>query len=337
VSDPSRAAARRAERLLRCYPAGWRSRYGEEFRELLIADICERPRSWVRTADVVRGGALARLTGTGLRGQALEHEQQLRASLAWLGAALAVFLALGIAIWSQLTVGWQWSAPAAPATTVAMIVMSGAILGFVVLALLATIPMAWALSVALPRRQGLTAPLMLTIAGATALIAGSLHFGHGWPGTGGHPWPDRGLVPGGVARFCWAATLWVTTYWVHPRALFSFPAAEIGWMAASPAALLAILVGAGKTLRRAQLSTRVLRYEAWLGTAATAAMASFLAGAGCWIVSGGPAPRGLFRVGAIDGVGLAAMTVALVLAFRAVQRALTASPGLRTTRYPPRP
>lgn len=68
--------ARSAERLLRCYPAAWRARYGEEFTQLLIDDISERPRSWARTADVVRSGLLARFTGAGLTGHSLEPQQQ---------------------------------------------------------------------------------------------------------------------------------------------------------------------------------------------------------------------------------------------------------------------
>jgi hypothetical protein len=63
MSEPEgRAApARRAARLLRWYPNGWRSRYGEEFTELLISEIAERPRFRSRTADVIRGGIVARL------------------------------------------------------------------------------------------------------------------------------------------------------------------------------------------------------------------------------------------------------------------------------------
>lgn len=49
-------AAERAERLLRWYPRAWRERYGDEFAELLIADIEERPHSPVRTRDVTRAG-----------------------------------------------------------------------------------------------------------------------------------------------------------------------------------------------------------------------------------------------------------------------------------------
>jgi hypothetical protein len=59
-------ARTRAERLIRWYPKAWRSRYGEEFAELLIDDITERPRSTARTLDVARGGILARLAAAGL-------------------------------------------------------------------------------------------------------------------------------------------------------------------------------------------------------------------------------------------------------------------------------
>jgi hypothetical protein len=60
VTAPPGRQARRAARLLRWYPAGWRARYGEEFTELLLAEFAERPRSWRRATDVARGGVLAR-------------------------------------------------------------------------------------------------------------------------------------------------------------------------------------------------------------------------------------------------------------------------------------
>jgi hypothetical protein len=327
MTDTSDLAARRAKRLLRCYPRVWRARYGEEFTQLLIDDISERPRSLTRTADVVRTGLLARVASAGLAGDTLEPQQQIRSGLAAVGCALIAFLTFGVAIWSQLTIGWQWSAPDAPATKAAMLVMSAAILVFAMLALLAAIPLAWTLcrTCVRGRARGLVSPVISVVVGTAVLVIGSMHFGHGWPGTGGHPWAGRDVVPVGVARFCWAATLWITSYWAHPGALASFPTSEVAWMVVSPIALLAVLIGAAKTLRRLPFSPRVLRYESWLGTAAALAMAGFLAGASSWIISGGPAPRGLFRVGAIDSVGVAVMAAALILAFRAAQRALTAS------------
>ena len=110
---------KRAARLLRWYPGAWRARYGAEFTELLIADLAERPRSPARTADVIRGGIVARLTDAGLCGFAPDGTeragQRARAGLASLACCAAVFLGLGGAIWSQLTIGWQWSAPDATA------------------------------------------------------------------------------------------------------------------------------------------------------------------------------------------------------------------------------
>ena len=88
MSVESQAAARRAARLLRWYPRDWRSRYGDEFAELLIADISERPDSWRRHADVAISGVLARLIPTGLTGHAIDPADQVRASLASLGYLL---------------------------------------------------------------------------------------------------------------------------------------------------------------------------------------------------------------------------------------------------------
>jgi hypothetical protein len=93
-----RGAAERAGRLVRWYPRSWRAHYGEEFVALLVAEIEERPRAWRRTADVARGGVLARLSHAGLAGQLREPADQVRSSLAWLAGALGVFLVLGAAM-----------------------------------------------------------------------------------------------------------------------------------------------------------------------------------------------------------------------------------------------
>ncbi len=159
------------------------------------------------------------------------------------------------------------------------------------------------------------------MAGTAVLVIGGRHFGNGWPGTGGHPWAHQGLVPGGVAAFTWASTLWVSSYWAHPGSLALFPAAELAWMAVSPVAIAVLLTGAAKTIRRAGLSARALRYEAFLARAAVFGMFAFLLGACTWVVSGGPGPRDLFHAGAIDMAAIIVMTAALAVAYRAIQRA----------------
>ena len=315
-------ADRRAARLLRWYPRAWRARYGDEFTELLIAEFAERPRSWRRSADVARGGLLARLTGAGLTGHELAPPEQVRAGLATAVCSLAAFLAFGVAMWSQLAVGWEWAPPSATATRVGMVAMSAAALLLAVLMVLAVPPLAVATARGMARGQArrLRGPLLLAVAGAVVLAAGSHHFQNAWPGTGGHSWAQQGLVPGGVAAFSWAATLSVSSYWAHPVALSAFPPAEIAWMAVSPLALIALVAGVTGTMRRLDWPPRLLRCEAWLVSAAAAGMTVFLAGGCCWVLAEGTRP-GLFHAGAIDVASLAVMMLALSVARRATGRA----------------
>jgi hypothetical protein len=307
----------RAARLLRWYPRQWRARYGEEFTELLIADITERPRSCTRLADVMRAGLLARLAVGGLGGCAPDPAAQ----VSLLACCLAVFLALGAAIWSQLTIGWQWSAPATAPTAVAMIMMSVAMLVFVSLAAAALVPVAVTVGARLRadhrcgHGSGLLRPALLVTASAVILVTGARHFGNGWPGTGGHHWAGQGLVPGGLAAFLWAATLAVSSYWFHPAALAAFPAAEIAWMTVSPLAVAGLAAGTATTIRRAGLSPGTLRFEARLGIAACATMVTFLAGCCAWLVDGGPGPRNLYHYGAIDIAAVTVMTFMLAAAY----------------------
>ena len=325
----------RAARLLRCYPRAWRARYGEEFTELLVADLAERPRSPARTADVIRGGIVVRLTEAGLCGFAPDGAERAgrraRASLASLACCAAVFLGFGTAMWSQLAIGWQWSAPDT-AAAVATVVMSVAMLALAALALLAALPVARAVvaravaaRIADGRIRGrvrdLFGPSVLFLAGLTVMVVGSRHFGNGWPGTGGHPWTRPGPVPGGVAAFSWASTLSVSSFWAHPAALAAFPAAEVTWMALSPLALACLVTGAAAVVRRTELSPAALRFETRLARAACLTMAVFL-GAGCvWIADRAPGPGSLFRPGAIDVAGLAVMALALATAWQAARQA----------------
>jgi hypothetical protein len=229
----------------------------------------------------------------------------------------------GAAIWAQLTIGWQWSEPNEATTTVAMVVMSGAALGSFAFAVAAAAPIVWSVLARAVRREfhGLFRPSMLFCTAASVLVVGGHHFGNGWPGTGGHPWAHQGIVPGGVAAFTWASTLSITSYWAHPGALMAFPASEVAWMVVSPVASVCTAVGAAKVVRRLEVPNSVLRYEARLAQVGAFVMSAFLAGACMWVIDGGPGPRDLFHVGAIDVAGLVVMALALVVAYRAVLRA----------------
>jgi hypothetical protein len=319
---------RHAEHLLRWYPRAWRERYGEEFAELLMEDRAERPHSAGRTVNVMASGLLARLAGAGLAGGALEGPAQARASLSALICSVAAFLALGVSVWSQLTIGWQWSPPRTTGTAVAVVVMTAVVVALAGLAACAAAPVIWTVLRALAHRTapGLGRPVLLVAVGLVVVVVGSRHFGNGWPGTGGHPWTDQGLVPGGVAAFSWASTLSVTSYWAHPTALSAFPFSEVAWMVGSPVAMVMVVVGSTKVVRRTHLTPRVLRAEMVLGRLAAAAMALFVLATGVWMLNAGPGRRGLFASGAIDRVALIAMVACLLVAIQSLCRARRARP-----------
>lgn len=320
---------RRAERLVRVYPPVWRARYGEEFVELLVDDLQDRPRALRRDLDVVGHGLWARLAFLGVVGDVLGAERRRRMALSVVAGVASVFVVLGVGVWSQLTVGWAWSAPADPATKTAMVLMSGALLG---LALLVASVIVLLVGVVALRVFGgdaarLWRPALMMLVAAGGLYLGCHHFGAGWPGTGGHPWSGRGLVPDRLARLGWAGTLWISSYWAHPAALRSFPPGEVAWMALSPSAWLLLIIAALRVVDQARLGLRFQRWAIGAGAGAVGLMAVFLAGAGTWVLTGGPGPRNLFAVGTIDLATVAVLAGTLIIATHMLWRA-----GSRPTR-----
>jgi S-formylglutathione hydrolase FrmB len=194
-----------------------------------------------------------------------------------------------------------------------MVAMSAAMMAFAVLAPLAIVPVAGVVVARLARgvpERGVLVSCLVFLGCLVVLFIGGRHFGNGWPGTGGYPWAGgfvrvggrewvgRGLVPGGFAAFSWAATLSVSTYWLHPSALTGLPAAEIYWMADSPLLLVGAIWAAVTAVRRVCLPPRILAFQVRLAALAILAMLVFFAGCGCWVASGGG--QGLYRAGTID-------------------------------------
>ena len=336
------APARRAARLVRWYPAGWRARYGAEFAELLIADITERPRSAARALDVARGGLTARLAAAGLAGSPLAEAvrgvtpqaryRQVSASLGSLAGLLAVFLVAGSVPCSELVIDRQAlsrSTPSPPASALlATDVISAAMLLLLALAVLAALPVLVAalatVGAAGFRRGGragrpgagrVLRPAAVLLAGATFLFIGARHFGNGWPGTGGH----GSFVPAGLAAFEWALCLSVSAYWAHPASLLaSFPRPEVYWMAASPVVLAACVIAAAVLVRRVGLAPRVLAFEVRVAGAACAVLPAVAGAAACWVATSGGRLTAPFHAGLID----LACTVVLALALPAAARAV---------------
>ncbi len=337
MTAPADPVARRVARLLRSYPRSWRARYGEEFAELLLAELAEEPRNCRRTADVVVAGMLARCTSAGLTNHELPQQKQIQYGVATLCCALAVFLTFGVAMMAQLATGWQWVAPRSASALGASVAMSVAAACLALIGLCAAVPVAWrAVVTAVGRRdRRLARSAGLMVASAGVLIVGTLHFQNSWPGTGGTGALHE-LVPAGIAAFGWASTLSVSSFWVHPALLGVLPASELAWMVLSPFAVIGLVAGLAAVVRRLTLQGWLLKYLARMAVAASVAAMAFLAGAASWVLGNGPGQVGLFRPGLINGAELAIMALALLVALRAafgIRHAL--APGVRDQRPAP--
>jgi hypothetical protein len=314
---------RRAARLLRCYPRGWRARYEDEFTQLVLDQMADGSWSLTRSLDVLGHGLLARLTYSGLLGSVIAGERRTRALLGVLAGVALLFGLLAVGVWSQLAIGWQWSAPTDQGTRAGMWMMSVALFALASVLVLTAIPVASAVLIRLLRgdRRRLGVPALASLGAAVLLYLGCRHFGAHWPGTGGHPWAGRSLVPAWAARLAWAGTAWITSYWAHPKALQAFPAREIAWMVISPLAWLTLCGSVITTVRRVDLTPRLQYWTVVMATVAVGSMAVFLAGAVMWVLAGTVGPRNLFAVGTIDIALTAVMTIGMVVATHLVRRA----------------
>ena len=323
------AARSRATRLLLWYPPAWRARYGDEFAELLAAEIADRPRDRRRTVDVAFTGVRARLAGAGLLGHQLDHAAADRASLATLACGGALFVTFGAAMWSQLATGLQWAVPDNRGITQALDLMSLALLTFCVVAALGLAALIRAAIAAVGRGRGraLLGPAALAIGSAAVLFVGGRHYANAWPGTGGHLIATQGLVPAGVVAFCWSTTMWITSYWAHPAMLAAFPATVIAWMTLAPLAAGGLMTGVAQLIRRLDRSPRALCFERWLGRVGCAGMLLFLGGVLRWLSSAATGQPVLFHVGSVDVAGLAVIVLVVAAGLRATRLAGVSGTG----------
>ena len=300
---------RRAHRLTRAYPSAWRDRYGDEFECLLVDQMLDGNFSFRQSANVVVSGCAARASLIGLRSAHNDHAVQ-RWSPMWMVVASTLFIGFGGALWGQLTIGWQWARPTALGTRGAMCVMSLAMLIFALLTLFAAASFLiqwWRQRHLIASSRAMVIGAIVFLFGLVAFTLGAIHFSQHWPGTHGHPWSGRGLVPGGIGAFAWSATSSITAYWAHPAALAHFPTAVLAWMLLSPVALTATLVGLGTMMVTVRRDIRTSTPSIWWTRVLGITMLAFLFGALWWLVDGDAGPRNLFHRGVIDIVDVLAM------------------------------
>lgn len=309
----------RAQRLLRWYPPSWRDEYGEEFAALLLDDMAERRVSLGRSLDVARAGCAARWRAGGLAPDSRALVPTSRKS-AWMLVASGLFLFFANALWSQLIVDWQWSPPWSAMTEVAIGIMTAALLAGTLIALAVVVnAVVRVVRSGNLRNPRVLVPALVGAVGIGVLIAGSAHFSPHWPGTAGHSWGlARHIVPGGVGAFSWAATMSVTSYWLHLHELRAFPASELVWMVVSPLAVFTAIAGGALAVARSSTTSRILAWDRRLLKGVQWSMITFALGAVTWLADDAPRqPHYMFRKGFIDVVDLCLIVVMALVARRA--------------------
>jgi hypothetical protein len=202
---------------------------------------------------------------------------------------------------------------------------SAAIIALLALGVLAALPVLATVTARLAapgswaRRARLAVPAITLIAALTALVIGGRSLENNWIGTGGLHSP----VPGGLAAFIWAVTLFVSAYWAHPGTLATFPSAERAWMEVSPLVLAVAVASAVVLVRRAGLSPRLARFEARLGLACCVVMTAFLAQCAAWLAAEGPLAgrSALFHAGWVNVASTAVLALTLTAAVAAARTA----------------
>jgi hypothetical protein len=312
----------RAQRLLRWYPARWRDRYGEEFAELLTAEIEEQPSSWRRTIDVAKAGLSARLSLAGLDDGPVREPSL---ALASTGALVVTFAALAISVWTQLATAAH-SMPldsTAAATGIVVLTATLCILGALAMVAAAPVVLAMTRSVRHRERRGLLVPTAVIAASTGVLFAGGRHFAAHWTALAGTG-HSATAIPDRATSFAWAETYSISTFWAHPNLLLSMNLTRLGWMVASPLAVVSTVVAAAVILRRVALSSRVLHFEARLASLAVAAMLPMLAAASWWVVASQHDSYAGLRAGSLDLFLITAMGGIAVVA-RSTTRRLAAA------------
>ncbi|HEX3803718.1 MAG TPA: hypothetical protein VHV75_12845 [Solirubrobacteraceae bacterium] len=300
ASDPT------VSRLLRWYPRIWRERYGEEFGELLRAEIDEQPQSWRRDVDVRWHGVKAQLGVVGLGRQPLRDSDAIRMVKA---VSLVSFIGCLLSLWSQILRGSDWPTEyALPPSVLAMCIvpaMTFAVIGVHALKWISSLARRMWRARSSGQGRALVPALLTGGIGVALLSAGLVMV---WSTT-----LHRGITPTSVTML---VTESISTFWLHPHLLGQVPDAQIAWMVMSPIAVALIVAGSVELHRTLDQVAPVGRsrvgWAAWHpGLLAPALLASTW-----WVISSQHLRLLSLRTGTLDIAMIVAMTSSLAVLAR---------------------
>jgi hypothetical protein len=301
--------ARTAARLLRLYPASWRLRYGDEL-ETLILDMSGGDRvPWRIRADVALAGGRERLRAAGLGGDSPDARVRGGAGLVLWGWAL--FVAAG-AIVQKTSEHWQQALPAGSHTP-------------------ATVAFGGLIGVAVAAAVLVVAGIALTLPALRRLL-----------GAGGWAHVRRPVTRAVAITAVFIAATVGLVAWAHglsPRDRQGHDAAyalvATGWALLGAGTLGVWTLAATRTAARLTLPAALLRVEARLATAVTAALGVMtVATAVWWVAVAGVAPTALTgSLGSHGSAFVPQLVLAMVLMLAAL--ALAGAGARRATRALP--
>jgi hypothetical protein len=253
------SAPRTARRLLRLYPAAWRTRYADELEGLILDMSDGRRVPWRVRADVAVAGVRERVRLIGGRGGE-SPEGRVRSGAVLVLWAWALFV-LGGAVLQKTSEHWQQALPARSASA-AHVAFTALIVVAVLAALLVVVGI------------GLAIPGLLGVARATH-----------WPAI------RRRLRHAGLATLVFLAVTLGLVIWAHgltgrQRAGHdtAYALGFVVWALLGAGALLAWTAAAAGSAAALRLRRPAWRAEAWLSAAVAAAMAVMTVAAVVWWV-----------------------------------------------------
>lgn len=247
----------RSRLLLRLYPRAWRERYGEELDVLLLAIESDGGAGWRARADVVRGALAERLRGWGF-GRGVPPYERARGGLLLVLVAWVAFVIAGVRV-QKLSEHWQDATPIAhralPAAAFDALVAFAALGGALVL-----VGLAFALprSVSYLRSDGFGAVRRPLLRAALASLPALAAF---------------------VVVLVWSRRLGVAE---RNGADAAYTAAFVCFGALAALAVACWTAAGVAIARRLRLSVTLLRLEALLAGAVSAAMLATTVATGLW-------------------------------------------------------